>query len=665
MKLKESGKLNTKTANILKRKNLYTDYDLAEFAPIHYTDYRNIKNLNECMVGEQAAVSGTLLKIEKKKTRDYSKSYVFGRIRQDDGTEASIFAYGVMHKLDLFAKLVQKKVVVCGKISYNFDFGYSILNPDIIMEELNFFPYIKKTYTKFTGMSDKKLRELIYDAVDHAEEMLEPEVRERDRVPAYRDALWKIHNPKSPEDVQTGLKRILYNDLLYLAIMMQKNRKESGVKAPALTSVSLINRFRGAIPFTLTGDQFKAVQYLATTAKDGTPIDVLLQGDVGSGKTIVAVFAMMLAADNGCQSVLMAPRTVLARQHYEEIKGYAEKMGLCCIFLQSGMKAKERRDALQKIKSGEADFIIGTHSCIGEDVEYKNLGLVITDEEHLFGVSQKDAIRKKADEGLHYISMSATPIPRSIASVLYGDSKKILYIKEKPAGRKEIKTYQCKDRDSMFSFLEAEIMSGHQCYAVCPAIEENEDSGIVSIEEVEREYQKYFSPKGIRIGVVNGKMKKEEIEDVMGAFTRNEVQILLSTTVIEVGVNVPNATVMVIEQADRFGLASMHQLRGRVGRSDLQSYCFLFSNETENERLLTMVNLNDGFEIAEKDMEQRGAGNLIGTEQSGLNKFVESMIRYPKLYEHIKETAAFCVANGYGRKLLARYKEHEDCMEEE
>ena len=281
----------------------------------------------------------------------------------------------------------------------------------------------------------------------------------------------------------------------------------------------------------------------------------------------MAAALMVYSEENGYQSVMMAPRGVLARQHYEEIKGYADELGIRCVFLQSDMRQKERRDILKEIASGEAQFIIGTHSCIAKDVKYKNLGAVITDEEHLFGVNQKKALLEKAKSGVHSLSMSATPIPRTMATVIYGNQKEIMVISQKPAGRRPIQTNAYTDRSQVFARMEEEIQKGHQCYVVCPAIEDNDKTDLISIERVEKDYRDHFEPKGIRVGIVNGKMKAEEAKKVIADYVENQYQILISTTVIEVGVNVPNATVMVIEQADRFGLASLHQLRGRVGRS--------------------------------------------------------------------------------------------------
>ncbi len=355
----------------------------------------------------------------------------------------------------------------------------------------------------------------------------------------------------------------------------------------------------------------------------------------------------------------MAPRGVLAIQHYDELKKYADTLGINIAFLRSGMNARERREVLNGISSGEIPFIVGTHSCLSDDVIYKNLGTIITDEEHLFGVKQKEQLEKKAGEGVHMLSMSATPIPRTLATIIFGKSKEILTIKTMPKGRLPIKTISETGHSKSFAMLEHEIKNGHQAYVVCPAIENKEDTDIVSIEEMEIIYRNYFVKRRIEVGILNGKMKKDEIEAIIKDFVDGKIQILLSTTVVEVGVNVPNATVMVIEQADRFGLASLHQLRGRVGRNNYQSYCILVTDAIDNPRIRIMCETTDGFRIAEEDLKLRGTGNLIGVEQAGFNKYVEEMIMYPDLYKKACDYA-FRYKNELA-PLIDEYKQHEEC----
>lgn len=660
MLLTEDKKIRKQTATALAKRHIYTEYDLVETVPRHYRNYTCIRSINECRPDTYNAVSGKLLSIEQRVAKS-GRDYLMGKVVQENQVEFSVMFFSRVFLIRAFQQLVGSDVVVCGKVTYKEPFGYNIGEPDILMEKAKFAPRIERVYTHIGGVSDQMLRSLIRDRINQ-EEVLEPEIIQKDRLPGYGSSLRRLHYPTNAEDIRIGRYRLLYNDMLYFGIsvlMGDSGKKDSTIFLPKQEKVQA---FMKSLPFQLTPDQEAAVHTMIDTANQGKRNQVLLQGDVGTGKTVVAASMMIAAAENGYQAVLMAPRTVLAQQHYQEIGRYAESMGYECVFLSSGMKAKESKEALEKIASGEARFIVGTHSALAERVQYANLGLIVTDEEHLFGVEQKEALAKKAEEGVHSIAMSATPIPRSLASVLFGANRSILTIRTKPEGRKDIETSVTADHEWVVMFMEQQIRSGHQCYVVCPAITDD-DNGLENVENIFKLYRKFFEPKGISVGTVNGKMKASEVDEVIGRFRKNKCQILISTTVIEVGVNVPNATVMVIEQADRFGLASLHQLRGRVGRSDLQSYCFLISKDTQNERLQTMAQTNDGFKIAEADLKLRGSGNLIGLEQAGKNRYVSEIIAYPDLYKHIMETAKYCVEHGYGKKLLERFAEHEEAAE--
>lgn len=647
--------LPVKTIQLLKKGRIQSVRDLAELFPRKYIDYRSIRNIQDVADGECAAVSGVLLKVDSKSTKDHTKQYLSLRIRQSDGICFSVLVFGNTRLFGFYLQMEKHEVVICGKVTNTPPYGYILSNPDEILLASSFEPHIRKVYKKFKGISDQMLQKGIREAVYLAEEPFEPEVLQAFRLPGYRDSLYQIHNSNDTAVIRAGKKRISVNDMTYLAMCLEKNREMVKTEAPGIQETDMTKAFLQDLPFRLTKDQNEAVRVFWEHASQKQCSSMLLQGDVGCGKTIVAACCMMLMAENGYQSILMAPRSVLAKQHFEEIREYAQKIGQECVFLHSGMKAKEKKEALEKIHTGEARLIVGTHSCLAEEVQYHNLALVVTDEEHLFGVDQKQAIDQKALPGYHRISMSATPIPRSIANVLYGGIYEIQTIRTKPAGRKEIQTKRVASRADIFPFIQSEIGQDHRCYVVCPAIEDDEEGKLISIDAIKKEYEKYFGPENISI--VNGKMKKNEIAAEMDKFVQGITKILISTTVIEVGVNVPEATVMVVEQADRFGLASLHQLRGRVGRSDLQSYCFLISEDSMNERLRTLVRTNDGFEIAEADMLLRGTGNLIGTEQSGFNRYVEEMISKPELYRFAQNLAHYCLEKGYGSRLIEMYTE--------
>ena len=658
MNLTEAG-LQKRTVTALQKKKIYTYDDALRFVPRKYRDYRNIVGITECTPGEYYAVGGYLTYINKRTNN--SKQYLV--MKMESGTEiVNIICFNNLYLMSTYETYMYEPVVICGKVDKDPIYGYSISNPDLITSELAFRPKIYTIYPSVRGVSDTTLRKLLLEFIKESDEYLPGPVmkwlNERRPVMSYPDALRAIHYPKSPDEVERAKERLSLNDLLYFAYRFREDENASEYSTAGFPEHEMKDRFIKSLPFELTKDQEDVIRAMEEKAYYGKRINALIQGDVGSGKTIVAAAMMVEAYENGYQSVLMAPREVLARQHYTEIKNYADSMGIECVFLRSDMKAAEKKAALSSIASGKAGFVIGTHSVLSDTVEYKNLALIITDEEHLFGVEQKEKLAEKAMNGVHQISMSATPIPRTLAGILYGNSKEILAIRTMPPGRLPIKTATQKGRQSTFSFMEKEIASGHQCYVVCPAIEDNDETEIFSIEQAETIYRDYFEPKGIRIGIVNGKMSGKEMSEVIDAFVRNEIQILLSTTVVEVGVNVPNATVMVIEQADRFGLASLHQLRGRVGRSTHQSYCVLISQEEENERLQAMVRTTDGFEIAEADLKQRGAGNLIGVKQAGFDKYVDLMLANRELYGLAAAAVKEFVHTGFLVRFINVYDEH-------
>lgn len=669
MLIEEFTDLQKRTVTALKKKKIYTADDMAGFVPRDYHDYRTITPLSQCKDGDFVAVKGRISRVNKKFGSRY---YTIIRIEEEYPRYLNLMYFA---QADYYAKIfgehIMQEVVVCGKIKVENMYGkvlYSISPAEDFFFNGQFRPFISCVYPNIKGVSDEMRDKLIHRSMDTVEEPLAWEIMSKHGLMDYRSALSTLHRPTNPEQIQKARERLLFNDLLYFSILFHVGEESDDLTTEIrFDRVSLTQKFMQSLPFKLTADQLNVLNRMVTASRRSERNNVLLQGDVGCGKTIVAAVMMITAYENGFQSVLMAPKEILARQHYEEIAGYAKSLGIGVCFLHSGMKAAERKEIYNQIKSGEISFIIGTHSCLSDQVDYAKLGLIVIDEEHLFGVEQKEKLEEKAVNGVHCLSMSATPVPRSLATVMYGNKKEILQIKTKPAGRLPIQTAVQMTHKNTFPFMEKQIGEGHQCYVVCPAIEDNsaEDRpDIVSIEAMYEEYRSYFEPRGIKIGVVHGKMKKEEIAEVVHGFSENRVQILMSTTVIEVGVNVPNATVMVIEQADRFGLASLHQLRGRVGRSSLQSYCILRSSDPQNERLQVMVKTTDGFEIAEADLQQRGTGNLIGVAQSGANKYVEEMLDHPDIFRWASSVAGDCYRHQYAVRLINKYEEHEALCEQ-
>ena len=500
MLLKDT-ELNTRLVNGLAKRKITTTEQLCELFPRAYRDYRTIFRVQEAATKKHTAVKGKLCKIELRESN--SKYIVMNLLQEEDNTWFRCILFQNIYKYDYYEGLRGQNVVVLGIVTEN-EYGYSISNPDDILPEQLFKPHITPVYKKFQGISEDTLLNAIDFFVNNADEVLEDNILKAGSVINYKDALIRLHNPSNEKDIIDGMKRILFNDMLYFAMALKLG--DNGGKTDSdiiFKNRTRLNEFQKNLPFPLTVDQQSVIDKIYENSHSGRRNNVLLQGDVGCGKTIVAVCLMICAAENGYQSVLMAPRTVLAKQHYDEIVKYAEKCGIKSVFLNSGMTLRERKAKYAAIKSGEVKFIIGTHSCLSEGIEYNNLGLIVTDEEHLFGVKQKEELVKKADQGVHAISMSATPIPRSLALVLFGEHKEICSIKTMPNGRKPVKTATQVTHNNIFPFMLKEIKAGHQCYVVCPAIEEsdNEDINLIAIETIEKEYRDYFEPNGVKIGI--------------------------------------------------------------------------------------------------------------------------------------------------------------------
>lgn len=434
------------------------------------------------------------------------------------------------------------------------------------------------------------------------------------------EALKNIHNPKSMKDLEEARRRLKFQELFTysLKIIALKNRNSVG-KGISFAIAKELSDFRDSLPFELTEAQKRTVREILRDQKSDKPMNRLVQGDVGSGKTIVAFIALFNAAKNGYQGALMAPTEILAKQHFEEAQRLFEKFGIRTALLSGSTTEKNKGIIKEKLKSGDIDIIIGTHALIEENVEFKNLGLIITDEQHRFGVGQRTRLGNKRED-VDVLVMSATPIPRTMCLYLYGDLE-VSIIDTLPPGRKPIDTYYipAQEKSRVYNFALEEIKKGRQAYVVCPLVEENEEMKLSSVEFLYEELKKtYF--KNVEIAILHGKMSNKDKNFIMNEFKENRIKVLISTTVIEVGVNVPNSTLMIIENAERFGLSQLHQLRGRVGRGSHKSYCVLVANvksETTKRRMEIMTESSDGFYIAEQDLKLRGTGELFGSRQSG------------------------------------------------
>ena len=508
------------------------------------------------------------------------------------------------------------KVTVIGKIDKNLK--------TVTAQELRFGLIEKETvepvYHITNGISTLKLSQLINNAlktdfitIDYVPNYL----KEKYNLIEKKDAILEIHNPTNTSNLRKALSRLKYEELFIFMMKMKQLRENKTYKIGLKRNIDKekIEKFIKALPFTLTEDQTKSLQDIYNDLTSDKRMNRLLQGDVGSGKTIIAIISMYMNYLSGYQSTLMAPTEILANQHYETIKKLVEPLNIKVALLTGKVKSKERKQILKDIVEGKVDMIVGTHALFTEDVIYRNLGLVITDEQHRFGVNQRANLKNKGITP-DVLYMSATPIPRTYALTLYGDMD-ISSIKTPPSGRKEIITTLKKEKDmkEILTSMLNELKQNHQIYVIAPLIEESDKSDLENVYELEEKMNKAFG-KYYKIGILHGKMKPKEKEEVMNDFYDKKIDILISTTVIEVGINVSNATMMVIFDAYRFGLSALHQLRGRVGRGKYQSYCILISNY-ETDRLNVLTKTTDGFKVSEEDFKLRGSGDIFGVRQSG------------------------------------------------
>ena len=484
---------------------------------------------------------------------------------------------------------------------------------------------IMPIYPLTAGVSQSMLYKAVEQGlaacVDELPDILPEDVRLVYQLCHTRFAYENIHFPTDDEALSAARRRLAFEELFLLALGLKLLRERRTFVAGKQCKKVDLSPFFAALPFSLTGAQRRAIGDIARDLTGQRPMNRLVQGDVGSGKTMVAAAAIYMAAKNGLQCALMAPTEILAEQHYRSLAPLLEPLGIPCALLTASTKAKERRALNERLRSGELSLVIGTHALLSPDVQYQNLGLVVTDEQHRFGVDQRAALSAKGDDP-HLLVMSATPIPRTLALMIYGDLD-VSVLDELPPGRQTVDTFAVTEsyRARLNGFIRKQVEEGHQVFVVCPKVEDGEEgeSKLKSASEHAEELQKLFPD--LTVACVHGRMKPKEKEAVMAAFAAGETDILVSTTVVEVGVDVPNATLMVVENAERFGLSQLHQLRGRVGRGKAKSYCVLVSDtptEESRERLRVLTRTNNGFEIAQADLELRGPGDFFGSRQHGL-----------------------------------------------
>ena len=520
-----------------------------------------------------------------------------------------------------------KEYIFYGAVSGDF-IGYNMTNP--AFEALDSQPVTTRRvlpiYPLTAGLSNaavlKAVRQALAVCDPPAEILPEPVRRKYGILPAER-AYCAIHEPQSMAEAEMAKKRLIFEEFFVFSAGLSLMRASRAEKKTESYGNLDLQPFKAALPFTLTGAQSRAIDDILADFRKGAPMNRLVQGDVGSGKTMVAAAAAYAAAKNGRQAALMAPTEILAEQHYASLAKLFEPMGLRVALLTGSMTVKEKRLVREAIAAGETDLAVGTHALLSDATVFHELGLVITDEQHRFGVGQRSKLSAKGKDP-HLLVMSATPIPRTLALLMYGDLE-VSILDELPPGRETVDTFLVGEsyRPRINAFIRKQVAEGHQCFVVCPAVEENDELNIKAATVWAETLQKTVFPD-LRIALIHGQMKGAEKEAVMASFARGEADVLVATTVIEVGVDVPNATLMVIEDADRFGLSQLHQLRGRVGRGRAKSYCILTSHNKNQEtlmRLKALCKTTDGFKIAEEDLKLRGPGDFFGSRQSGLPTF--------------------------------------------
>ena len=622
--------------NQFNKKGIFDIDDLVQYFPRKYYDFRNITPINKLVDGDMVAVVG--------KVTEINASEKCVRIKVKDSSNYTLTIVWFNQTFVRKMLRIEETYIFCGKIQTNMYRMLQMIAPICFGTEIEKYQKIMPVYSKIKGMSDDYLVKTIETALALADktEFLDFEIMKNFNLVRKAKALRELHQPTSSENFKAAKKRIVFDDLFTFCLQLKSlNGETYNDSIYKIETAEIVSKFIESLPFELTEGQLETLRAIFLQMKKGKRVNALIQGDVGCGKTIVAIILMLIAHENNFQAALMAPTNVLAKQHYLDLVEKVSPLGIKVGFLSGEMKAKEKKVILEDIKNGDIDLVVGTHAIIAKDVAFKNLALTIVDEEHRFGVVQRNSILEKAKLGVHSVIMSATPIPRTLAMTVYGDAIDIHTIKSLPVGRKPIKTALISNENQAYNFMLKEINEGRQCYIVCPLIEDSESEVMADVDSVENVYIKtkeYFKQyPNIKIAMISGKMKQSEVDAEIQKFSAGEYNVIISTTIIEVGVNVPNASTILIQNAERFGLSQLHQLRGRVGRGIHQSYCILLSKKIDNPKLNAMCKTTDGFEIAEIDLKLRGAGDFIGTKQSGQNKYIMLMLSYSKFYNQIKE----------------------------
>lgn len=650
-----------KIAYKLNKLGIYTAQDLIMYFPKKHIDYSSRTLIRDLKEGENTTVFGYIRSVSAFNTKN-NLSVVKVSVTDESGRIELSFFQAKSNRFMLERIKSQfpanAGIMLSGKVKRNnfdgkltFDKpNYSIMTGEFLEDKnsnLN-LARIVPIYTVCEDLSIKVLRRAIFNAINtyknEIENVLPDYIREKYGILDKKIAIEQIHFPESIELLEQARFSLIFEELFLIQLKLVRLREANSHNHSALAlkikEKGLVRKFIDTLPFELTGGQKKAVNEILNDLNSDIPMARLLQGDVGSGKTVVATIMLLAGVENGYQGALMAPTEILAQQHYNNLQQWLTPLGVSVGLFLGSQGKKVREKFRTDLRNGQMNIAVGTHALIQEDVDFNNLGAIVVDEQHRFGVKQRNILKKKS-QNPQMLTMTATPIPRTLALTVHGDLD-LTIIDELPKGRKPIKTSLVTSHRGVYDLIKKEIEAGRQAYVVYPLIEESETlSAKAATIEAERLQNEVFPQ--FKIGLLHGKLKNDEKEQVMADFKNKKYDILVSTTVVEVGVDVPNATVMLIENAERFGLSQLHQLRGRVGRNDLQSYCILHtstkSQETK-ERLNIMTQTNDGFVIAEKDLQLRGPGEFLGTRQSGLpDLIISDIVRDAKILEMARNEA--------------------------
>lgn len=605
-----------KRAELLQKKGIDTVGALLRFYPRAYLDWQNITPISECPEGENVCVRAEITSpVKTVNIRRGMTLYKFAAADDSGVIEVTLF-----NRKYLAENLRQgRSYLFYGKLGYGITLR-QMSSPEIMPAE---YMGIEPVYAATEGLSSKTIEKIMKNALVYADGMTDviPQgIREKNGLCDFKTALKSIHFPLERQALESAKRRLVFEELFVLQTGLLFLKRRRRALAGCTVKNNLLEEFKKTLSFKLTGAQERVINECLTDMMSPRPMNRLIQGDVGSGKTAVAAALMYISAGNGFQSALMAPTELLAEQHFKTLCKITENSGIKCALLTGSLTKKQKDEVKAGLKSGEIKVAVGTHALLTDDVEFENLGLVVTDEQHRFGVGQRGRLSSKGNNP-HTLVMSATPIPRTLGLIIYGDLD-ISIIDEYPAGRQKIATY-CVDSSynaRVYNYIKKFIAEGRQAYIVCPLVDENEALGIKSASEYYKELSENQF-KGYTVGLLHGKMKPKDKENVMRRFAAGEIQLLISTTVIEVGIDVPNAALMVIENAERFGLSQLHQLRGRIGRGKYSSACILISDVKSGDtkrRLDVIKNNTDGFKIADEDLKLRGPGDFLGSRQHGL-----------------------------------------------